>query len=144
MKFNWINWGNLGIVVCLIVINIIAFRRGTAENLRSRSRAINICEQIGRYGCIIFMIFPVFTKNWEFGFLSVMDMFIWGLASIFLLILYGLLWLRKSHGGNSVFGLATVPVLLFLLNGILLRHFLLIAAALVFGISHWTLIKENS
>lgn len=58
--------------------------------------------------------------------------------------IYGLLWLKKSAGGVGIlYGLAIVPVILFLLNGMLLRHFTLVAASLIFGAFHLTIVKEN-
>ncbi|MCM1188990.1 MAG: hypothetical protein NC541_06800 [bacterium] len=169
MKFNWINGGNAAAVACLIAINLIAAGKGVAEDFCSKHAVINLFEQIGRYGCMFFMIFPVFVKGWEFGFRSVAEMLIWVCASVLLLAVYGLLWIKrqdslasknashssqaavkfsnrikKSVGGVSIlYGLATVPVLLFLLNGILLRHFALIAAALFFGVFHLAVVREN-
>lgn len=144
MDFNWINWGNMAVVACLIAINLIAFRKGVSESFCSKYPAINIFEQIGRYGSMALMIFPVFTRNWEFGFMSVMEMLIWMCASVLLMALYGLLWLKKSAGGvNILYGLAITPALLFLLNGILLRHFTLVVASLIFGVFHFVIVKEN-
>lgn len=143
MDFNWINWGNIAAVVCLIVINMIAVRKGVSENFCSKYRTINIFEQIGRYGSMVLMIFPVFTRDWEFGFMSVMEMLIWVSATILLLAIYGLLWIKKSAGGVSIlYGLAIVPVILFLLNGILLRHFALVVASLIFGAFHLAIVIE--
>lgn len=144
MNFNWINWGNMASVVCLIVINMIAVRKGASENFCSKYAAINIFEQIGRYGSMALMILPVFTRGWKFGFRSVIEMLIWACATVLLLVIYGLLWIKKSAGGTGIlYGLAIVPVILFLLNGILLRHFTLIAASLIFGVFHYAIVKEN-
>lgn len=144
MNFNWINLGNLASVVCLIVINIVAVRKGVSENFCSKYTVINIFEQIGRYGSMVLMIFPFFTKGWKFGFMSVIEMLIWVCATVLLLVIYGLLWMKKSAGGVGIlYGLAIVPVILFLLNGILLRHFTLVVASLIFGVFHCAIVREN-
>ena len=144
MDFNWINWGNMVVVACLIVINMIAVRKGVSESFCSKYPAINIFEQIGRYGSMDLMIFPVFIKGWKFGFMSVTEMIIWVCITILLLAIYGLLWIKKSSGGVGIlYGLAIVPVILFLLNGILLRHFALVVASLIFGAFHFAIVKEN-
>jgi hypothetical protein len=52
--------------------------------------------------------------------------------------------MRKRDGIDIMYGLATVPVILFLVNGILLRHPALIAASLIFGVCHLTIVRENS
>ena len=43
----------------------------------------------------------------------------------------------------TLYGLAIVPVILFLMNGILLRHYALIAASLLFGACHLMVVQEN-
>ncbi len=144
MSFNWINWINMTAVVWLILINVIVARKGLSDSFNSKYLVVNIFEQIGRYGCMALMILPIFTRKWKFGFGSVAEMFIWICLTTLLLVIYSFLWLKKANGGVFVlYGLALVPVVLFLLNGILLCHPALIAASLVFGISHFLIVKEN-
>ncbi|MCM1101079.1 MAG: hypothetical protein NC398_06815 [Acetatifactor muris] len=144
MDFNWINWINMAVIACLIAINLIAVKKGISENFRSKYPAINILEQIGRYGSMALMIFPVFVKGWKFGFLSVPEMLIWACVSGLSLVIYGLLWIKRSSGGAGIlYGLAIVPAVLFLLNGILLRHFALVVVSLIFGVFHFLIVREN-
>ncbi len=83
-------------------------------------------------------------KRLEFGFGSVTGMLVWICSTILLLVVYSLLWVKKANGGVVIlYGLAFVPAVLFLLNGILLRHFALVVAALVFGVFHFLIVKEN-
>ena len=90
------------------------------------------------------MILPIFTKGWKFGFNSATEMIIWICLTILLLLIYTLLWIRKVNGGAGIcYGLAIVPVVLFLLNGILLRHPALVVVSLVFGVFHVIIVKEN-
>ena len=125
--------------------NVIVARKGLSDNFNSKHLAVNIFEQIGRYGCMALMILPVFTRGWEFGFGSVAEMLIWICLTALLLAIYSFLWSKKANGGVFVlYGLALVPAVLFLLNGILLCHPALIAASLVFGISHFLIVKENT
>lgn len=49
MDFNWINVGNLVVIMCLIAINVIAVRKKVSESFCSKYPVINIFEQIGRY-----------------------------------------------------------------------------------------------
>lgn len=145
MQMGWINGLNGVVVASLILINVIVARKGLCENLRSASWPVNLFEQIGRYGCMLFMILPAFARNWEFGFDSVAGMLLWLGLTLVLLAVYILLWTRKRRGGTSIlYGLAIVPVLLFFANGILLRHPALIAASLVFGGCHLRIVQENS
>ena len=144
MSFGWINWINIAAVACLIVINMIVARKGLTDSFNSKHLTINILEQIGRYGCMVLMIFPIFVRGWKFGFGSVAEMLIWICLTMLLLVIYSLLWMKKANGGVGVlYGLAIVPVVLFLLNGIILRHPALIISALVFGVFHFIIVKEN-
>ena len=144
MRFGWINWVNIATVVYLVLVNILAARKGLADSFNSKYLTINIFEQTGRYGCIALMIFPIFTRGWEFGFESVTEMLIWVCLTILLLAIYSLLWVKKVNGGASIlYGLAIVPSVLFLLNGILLRHPVLVVASLIFGVFHFMIVKEN-
>jgi len=90
------------------------------------------------------MIFPVFTKGWKFGFMSVTEMLVWLCSTVLLLAGYGLLWIKKPVGGAGIlYGLAIIPAILFLLNGILLQHPALVIASLIFGAFHIAIVKEN-
>ena len=144
MSFNWINWINMAAVVWLLLINVIAARKGLSDSFNSKHLIVNILEQIGRYGCMALMILPMFTRGWKFGFRSVTEMLVWICLNVLLLVIYSLLWVKKANGGAVVlYGLAFVPAVLFLLNGIILRHPALAVAALVFGVFHFLIVKEN-
>lgn len=144
MGFSWINWINLAAVGWLVLVCAVAAGKGLADRFHSRYLIVNILEQIGRYGSMALMIFPVFTRGWKFGFRSVAEMLVWLCATVLLLVIYSFLWVKKAKGGGGVlYGLALVPAVLFLLNGILLRHPALVVASLVFGISHFLIVKEN-
>lgn len=144
MRFGWINWINVAAIAYLILINGIAAGKGWSDSFSSKYWMVNLLEQIGRYGSMLFMILPVFVKGWKFGFGSVAEMFIWIFATILSLLIYTVLWFQKAKGSEGVLcGLAIIPAVLFLLNGILLRHPALIAVSLIFGIFHFAIVKEN-
>ena len=145
MSFGWINWINIAVVDCLICINLVAVRKGVAGSFCSKYPVVNVMEQIGRYGCMAFMILPVFTSGWEFGFRTVAEMLIWIWLTILLLVTYLIFWMKKEKGKRGIlYGLAMIPVILFLMNGILLRHPVLIAASLIFGVFHCVVVRENT
>lgn len=148
MSFGWINWINMAAVVWLVFVNIIVARKGLSGSFRSKHLVVNILEQIGRYGCMVLMICPIFARGWDFGFYSVDEMLIWICLTILLPVIYSLLWLilwiKKASGGVWIlYGLAVIPAFLFLMNGILLRHLALVLASLVFGVSHFIIVREN-
>lgn len=83
-------------------------------------------------------------RGWKFGFGSAAEMLVWLCLTLLLLAVYSLLWLKKPKGGAPVlYGLALVPAVLFLMNGVLLHHPALIAASLVFGAFHFLTVREN-
>lgn len=144
MRFDWINWINTAVVAYLILINSIFAKKGQSDNFSSKYLTVNILEQIGRYGSIALMILPIFVSNGKFGFGSVTEMLLWVCLTILLLLIYSVLWLKKAKGSAGIlYGLAIIPVVLFLMNGILLRHPALVVASLVFGIFHCIIVKEN-
>ena len=145
MRFGWINWINMAVVVCLILVNIIVSRKGLCGNFRSKHPVVNFFEQIGRYGCMAFVILPIFANNWKFGFRSVAEMVVWLCLTILFLVTYIFLWTKRNKGSVGIlYGLAIVPVLLFLMNGILLQHPALVATSLIFGTFHLAIVKENT
>ena len=102
MNFGWINWINTAAVALLIAINIIVAKKGIVDSFSSKYAAINILEQIGRYGCMALIILPIFTKGWKFRFNSVIEMLIWICLTILLLMIYSFLWVRKANGGAGI------------------------------------------
>lgn len=144
MSFGWINLANATSVVCLIIINIMAAKKNIAGDFKSKYRIINFFEQVGRYGCMFLMVIPFAIQNWEFGFHSITGMIIWLCLTMILLIIYAFLWTIKVKGGKAtLYGLAIIPICLFLTNGILLHHIFLTVFALIFGVCHITIVKEN-
>lgn len=144
MRFGWINWMNMAVVVCLVLVNIIVSRKGLCCNFRSKHPVVNLFEQIGRYGCMAFMILPIYANDWKFAFRSAAEMFVWVCLTILLLAIYIFLWGKRSQDRVGIlYGLAIVPVLLFLMNGILLHHPALVIASLIFGTFHLVIVKEN-
>lgn len=144
MTFGWINGINAVAVIWLVVVNMVVAKRGIAGSMKSSRPLINVFEQVGRYACMAFMLFPIATYGWEFGFRTVAEMFLWLGATMVLLVVYTFLWTRKKSGGRAVlYGLAIVPACLFLINGVLLRHWLLLVFSVLFGICHLLIVREN-
>lgn len=144
MTFGWINGINAAAVIWLVVVNMAVAKRGIAGSMKSSRSLINVFEQVGRYACMAFMLFPIATYGWEFGFRTVAEMFLWLGTTMVLLVVYTFLWTRKKSGGRAVlYGLAIVPACLFLINGVLLRHWLLLVFSVLFGICHLLIVREN-
>lgn len=136
LGMNWLNVFGLILVIFLLIPNIIyAVKFRDARNL-CKNKAMNVLEQIGRYGSMFLMVFNVGVA--EFGFASSEVFVVYFLGSIALMLAYWIVWIfffaRQSMWNRIT--LAIIPTLLFLLSGCTLRHILLIITAIIFGIGH--------
>lgn len=143
MEFGWINLVG-GIIVCLLLApNILyAWKVPGGEN-RCGNRGMNLLEQIGRYASMALMVFPVGV--WKFGFPGVTAMLVYLIGSGALLVCYWTVWalfFRKASRKRAL-TLAVVPTCIFLLSGLMLRHWLLVLSAVVFGVGHVYVTLEN-
>ena len=137
MEFGWINLFGAGIIVLIMIPNIIyAAGQKQDETQIEVPRGLSACEQVGRYGCIILMWLPLLV--WKFGFGSVEEFLIYLIGNGALLLCYYLSWMLYSRKKtlSVAMALAIIPTAIFLLSGILLRHWLLVAFAIFFGFAH--------
>ena len=136
MEFGWINVFGAVIIVIMMIPNIIFAVKNKDMTNKCDNRLMNVIEQIGRYACIVLMWLPLLI--WKFGFQSVFEMFAYIGGSGVLLAAYLVIWVFyfKKPLMNTAVALAVIPTIIFLLCGILLRHWLLVAAALLFGVGH--------
>ena len=105
---------------------------------------MNVLEQVGRYACIILMWLPLLV--WEFGFASVTGMIIYLAGNAVLLAAYWIVFARymKKKDKNLALTLAILPTCIFLLSGLVLRHWLLAGFAVLFGIGHVYVTLKNA
>ena len=144
MEFGWINVFGAGIVILMIIPNIIYAMRSRDQKNTCTNRLMNIIEQIGRYACIILMWLPLLV--WKFGFSSVLAMFLYFVGNGCLLVAYWILfarYLKKKTRKRALF-LAVIPSCIFLLSGMLLRHWLLVGFACLFAVGHIYVTLKNA
>ena len=167
LEWGWINLFNLAMVVLLLVPNILyAAKRGGEKNL-CESRLMNLAEQIGRYGSMLFM--AVCFAEGGFGFHSVGALLSYCFGAPVLLLAYLIVWavyfrmtgahiFVKGDGSTAVFVagrkaaghvsavkwlLVILPSCLFLLCGITLRYIPLIVSGVLFAVGHIYVTGEN-
>lgn len=96
-----------------------------------------------RYSSMALMCVPLLV--WEFGFQSVADMILYFMCDTVLLVAYLIIWrfyfIRPTL--KIALCLAILPTLIFLISGVLLRHWLLVVAAVLFGIGHIYITVQN-
>ena len=136
MEFGWINLFGGIIVILLLIPNIVYALKNRGEKNLCTDRTMNLLEQIGRYGCIVLMWLPLLV--WKFGFRSVPEMLLYFAGNGALLLLYWLVFARylKERTAKRALVLAILPACVFLLSGLLLRHWLLAGFAVLFAVGH--------
>ena len=143
MEFGWINVFGAVFVILLLIPNIVYAIRNRDEKNLCANRFMNVLEQIGRYACIVLMWLPLLV--WEFGFASVFEMMLYLAGNAVLILVYWILFARyaETKSAKLALSLAVLPACVFLMSGILLRHWLLAGAAVLFGIGHVYVTLQN-
>lgn len=143
MEFGWINGFGACIVILILIPNIIYALRNRGEKNACTNWFMNGIEQVGRYACIILMWLPLL--RWKFGFASVFEMMLYLAGNGVLLAAYWFFFARymKQKNGKLALLLAILPSCIFLLSGLLLRHWLLAGFAVLFAIGHIYVTKKN-
>ena len=136
MEFGWINLIGAIIVTLILIPNIVYALRNNSPDDQPHNTVMILLEQIGRYSCIIFMWLPLLVWKFEFKSIAAMSLYLGG--NTLLVVLYYIFWrLYFKHGGNfNAIVLSVIPTCIFLLSGFLLRHWLLMISAVLFGIGH--------
>lgn len=143
MEFGWINVFGALIVAIILVPNIIYAIRNKGERNLCTNRMMNFIEQLGRYACIVLMWLPLFV--WKFGFAHEVEFLIYMFGNGVLLLAYLIVFVMyfRERTAKRAITLAVLPACIFLLNGILLRHWLLVGSAILFAAGHIYVTKKN-
>ncbi len=136
MEFGWINLFGGIIVLLMLIPNIVYALKNREERNLCTNRVMNVVEQAGRYGCIVWMWLPLLV--WKFGFRSASEMLLYFLGNGVLLVAYWLVFARymRKKTAKRALVLAILPACIFLLSGLLLRHWLLVGFGLLFAVGH--------
>ena len=143
MYFGWINVFGASIVVLMLIPNILYAVKNKGEKNKCNSVCMNTLEQIGRYSCIILMWLPLGVR--KFGFGSVAGMLLYLAGNGILLLAYWTVFMRhlKDKTAKRALLLAVLPACIFFWSGVLLRHWLLAGAAVLFATGHIYVTMKN-
>ena len=142
---EWFNVFGLVFITVIMIPNIIfALKHKDAFENRNQNKAIEIIEQIGRFGCFGFMIFNI-PSTW-FGWWSDEAFTIYLLVDALLIVVYLTIWIvcwRKNNVFRAL-ALSIIPSVIFLFSGIMCRSLLLIISSLLFAPTHIFISYKNA
>lgn len=142
---SWFNYYGLIIIVIIMIPNLICMfcDKSVFEN-KYVNKSLLILEQIGRYGCMVFITFNI--PYTYFGFWFDKALIVYLSVDGALLLLYCLGWIIFGKGKSKLkmLWLSITPALLFLFSGIVVSSLPLIVFSVLFGIGHIIISCKNS
>jgi hypothetical protein len=141
---DWINIFGLIIVVLLLLPNMIYYSKNKSVDNKCKNKAMNFFEQVGRYGSMFLMVFNIGIL--EFGFRSKTVFNMWLICIILLISIYWGVWFLYFKKIRILYSmiLAIIPSVIFVSQGIILRHWLLLIFGIIFSVSHIYVTYQNS
>lgn len=140
-----INIFGLVFMVIIMIPNVIfALKCKDGFENRWKNKAVEVLEQIGRYGCFAFMVINI-PKTW-FGWASDEAFALYLIIDAVLVTAYCVIW-AVCFKKNSVFralSLSIIPSVIFLFSGIMSRSVLLMISALIFAPCHILISYKNA
>lgn len=140
-----INIFGLVFMVIIMIPNVIfALKCKDGFENRWENKAVEVLEQIGRYGCFAFMVINI--PNTWFGWTSDEAFALYLIVDAVLVAAYCVIW-AVCFKKNSVFralSLSIIPSVIFIFSGIMSRSVLLMISALIFAPCHILISYKNA
>ena len=133
---GWFNYYGLAVMAVIMIPNIIyAVKHKNSENAY-RNKAVEISEQIGRYGCMVVMIFniPYTYFNFWFDYALIVYLSVNGALCFVYLTFWVICWNRNDK--LKALSLSIIPSVIFIFSGVVLANIPLIAFSVLFAINH--------
>ncbi len=142
---SWFNYYGLAIVAIIMVPNVVfAIKNKNGFANAYKNKVVEILEQIGRYACLVLMIFNV--PYTYFGFLFNYALIVYIAVNSALCFAYLIFWVVcwNRSGKLKALSLSIIPSVIFFFSGVVLANIPLIAFALLFGTTHIFLSCKNA
>ena len=131
-------------IVFIMIPNIIyAIKCKDGFANKWQNRTVELLEQIGRFGCLGFMIINI--PGTCFGWWSDEAFAVYLIVDAILVLLYCIIWIICFEK-NTVFramALSILPSVVFLFSGIMNRSILLVISAVIFAPCHILISYKN-
>lgn len=142
---KWLNVYGLVFIAVIMIPNIV-FALKCKDDFQNKwnNHAVEIIEQVGRFGCFGFMIINI-PGTW-FGWWSDGVFALYLIVDAILVVIYCAIWI-VCFQKNSVFralALSVIPSFLFLFSGLMSRSILLTIASVLFAPSHIMISYKNA
>ena len=128
----------------IMVPNIVyAVQHKNAAATTYHNRAVVIMEQIGRYACLVLMIFNLPYTYFNFWFADALTVYL--VVNGSLCLAYLMFWLIcwRQDGKLKALSLSILPSCIFLFSGVMLANILLIVFTVVFAVNHILISYKN-
>jgi len=141
---GWFNYYGLAVMAVIMIPNIIYAVKHKNGEITYRNKAVEIMEQIGRYGCFALMIFniPYTYFNFWFDKALVVYLSVNGILCLAYLVFWIICWKRNDK--LKALSLSIIPSSIFLFSGVVLANIPLIAFAIIFAVNHILISYKNS
>lgn len=141
---GWLNYYGIAIVAIILLPNIIfaiKCKDGFANNYNNK--AAQVFEQIGRYGCMAFMVFNIPFTYFNFWFDNALIAYL--SVNGGLCLTYVIFWVicRNNNGKLRALSLSVIPSAIFLFSGIVLASVPLMVFAVIFAVNHILISYKN-
>lgn len=134
------------IIIVLILLPNIAFAALNKDGFKNayENKPLEICEQIGRFGCFILMIVnvPYTYFGFRFNYALAAYLAVNGVFTFVYLLGWIVLW--RKPGVLRALLLSITPSAIFLFSGVMLTNVPLSVLAVLFAITHITLSYKNA
>ena len=141
---GWFNCYGLIIMAIIMIPNIIyAVKQKNSAYGAYGNKAVEVMEQIGRYGCFALMIFNIPYTYFGFWFKHAFTVYLsvnGGLCLAYL-IFWIVCWNRS--GKLKALALSVLPSCIFLFSGIIIANLPLIAFSVLFAVNHILISCKN-
>ena len=140
---GWFNYYGLTVMAVIMIPNIIYAVKHKNGESTYHNKAVELLEQIGRYGCFAFMIFniPHTYFNFWFNYALIVYLAVIGSLCLAYLIFWAICWNRNDK--LKAFSLSIIPSCIFLFGGIVLASIPLIFFSVLFAVCHIYISYKN-
>ena len=142
---SWFNYYGLIFIALIMIPNIIfAIIHKDGFTNKYKNKPAEILEQIGRYACLILMVFNIPYTYFNFWFENALIVYL--LVNAVLCAAYLIFWVVcwDNNGKLKALSLSIIPTVIFLFSGIVVANIPLIIFAVLFGVNHILLSYKNS